>query len=854
VTSMKGSGPGARRVLCLVAAAAFAFLTSACAATGVFHEGERAADLGDWDHAVLSFAKASAMNPKSERYQISLREARLKASRVHFEKGKRYLASKQLDLAIGELQQTTYLDPTNQFAATELDKALIEWQRQREAADNKTPLELMKEKAKEDLGVPKLNPASNIPIILKFQQTEIGKIYEALSKASGINFLYDTKLDLKKKIDIDLTNVSFEDAMSTLMLINKHFFKVIDENTILIADDTQQKRREIEDEVIKTFFLSNADVKDVQTLLRTLLDARKIVQNNQLNAITIRDTPNKVAIAQKIIEANDKSKAELVIDVELMEISRTVSKTLGINLTPQRYTIQYGGPASLPLNNLGLLKQVGSYTLGPIPSVTLDFLKSDSGTKVVAKPELRVTEGEKANLHLGDSVPIPTTTFNTAGTVGGNVVPITSFTYQEVGIVIEIEPRVHHNNEVSLKLNVEVSQLGDQVSTGNGQTSPSINTRQITTVIRLRDGETNLLAGLIRDDGSEGRAGFPGLVDIPGIRRIFSSQTSTHRETDLILTLTPHIIRIPDIREEDLEALFIGTEGNPHLRGKGTSPFGPNPFAAKPGEEEEEEEAETAEEPEAAKPDAAKPEEQKPADAKKPAEDKKPEPVKPAPAAAAPVETAPSPRRAPEAAAGVAPGIVVTPGLVTKPPDEDRLPGASDVDEEDLDEEEPEPSVPATPAEPQPPTPPEAKPPTEPVLTPVTIALAPGRLTVAGGGGFAFNVMVAGANDLQSLSIVLKYDPAVAEFDQALEGIFMRADGTQTSFSAQKIAEGTVNLEIKRVGGAKGATGSGSVAAIRFRPVGPGRTLVNIIRATSTDSAGRQVPANPSGSDVTVSP
>ena len=833
VTSSNGLWPGARRALGLFSGAALIVLTMACAASGAYREAERSAELGDWDRAVLSYAKASSMKPKSERYLIALRESRLKASRIHFEKSKRYLASSQLELGIGELQQTTYLDPTNQFAATELEKALIEWQRQRDESNRKTDLEVMKDRAKNDRGVPKLNPASNIPIMLKFQQTEVGKVYEALSKASGINFLYDSKLDLKKKIDIDLTNVSFEDAMNTLMLINKHFFKVIDENTLLLAEDSQQKRREIEDEVIKTFFLSNADVKDVQTLLRTLLDARKIVQNNQLNAITIRDTPNRVAIAQKIIEANDKSKAELVIDVELMEISRTVSQTLGINLTPQRYTVAFTGPTNLPLNNLGLLKQVGSYSLGPIPQVTIDFLKSDSSTKVVAKPELRVTEGEKANLHLGDSVPIPTTTFNTlsTGTVG-QTAPITSFTYQEVGIVIEIEPRVHHNKEVTLKLNVEVSQLGDQVSTGSGQTAPAINTRQINTVIRLKDGETNLLAGLIRDDGSEGRSGYPGLIDIPGIRRIFSSQTSTHRETDLILTLTPHIIRIPDIREEDLEALFIGTEGNPHLRGKGTSAFGPNPFAAKEGDgQEEEETAEEEEEPPAGKDEAtpAKAEDKRSPDAKKPPEEKSPEAPRPAPPA---------------------PGIQPKPSAKKAPPEDTFL--NSDLGPEDVVEEEtpeevaaPQPSAPATP--------PPAPPPSEAVIAPVTVALAPGRLTVAGGGGFAFNIMVAGATDLQSFGIVLKYDPAVAEFDQGLEGIFMRADGAATTFSAQKVADGTVNVEVKRSGAPHGVSGSGSVAAIRFKPVAPGRTLINVIRATAMDASGRPIPANPSGADVTVS-
>jgi len=833
---MRPFGSGAR---CALGALLLPAWLAGCAAGGVHGQGQRAAALGEWDQAVLAYAKAASMKPENSRYTIDLQKAKITASQVHFEKGKKYLAARQLDLAVGELQQTTVLDPTNQHAQVELEKALIEWQRRREAV-SKTPLEIMKEKAKADRGVPRLNPASNIPIILTFKDTEIGKIYEALSKASGINFLYDSKLDLKKKTSIDLTNVSFESAMSILMLMNKHFFKVVDENTILLAEDSQQKRREIEDEVIKTFFLSNADVKDVQTLLRTLLDARKIVQNNQLNAITIRDTPNRVAIAEKIIESNDKSKAELIIDVELMEISRTVSKTLGINLTPQRYTVQFTGPQNLPLNNLGLLNQLGSYTLGPTPSVTLDFLKSDSGTKTIAKPQLRVTEGEKANLHIGDSVPIPTTTFNTTGTVGGNVVPITSFTYQEVGIVIEIEPRVHHNKEVTLKLNVEVSQLGEQVTTGQGQSSPSINTRQINTVIRLRDGETNLLAGLIRDDGTEGRAGYPGLIDIPVLRRIFSSQISTRRETDLVLTLTPHIIRIPDIREEDLAALFIGTEGNPHLRGKGTSAFGPSPFTAVDGEgaEEGEEEAEEAEEgdagaeaaaEEAASPEAPKPEAAKPG-AVKP-EPPKPEAAKPeapGPGTAAPVPSTPRPAVPPPA---VAPGVFVEPApprpRAPNPPMEEALPEEPEVQEEEA------------------PGPPPGQ---------MVLALAPGRLTVAGGGGFAFNVMVASVSNLQKLRFTLKYDPAIAEFDQGLEGIFLRSDGTQTSFSAQKVADGTLFVEAGRLGGDKGISGSGSVAALRFRPLAPGRTFFNLMGALAEDPAGRPLPVNSSGADVTVSP
>ncbi len=824
-------------------------MSGGCAASKVFSQGERAASLGEWDKAVLAYARALTMNPDSTRYQMSLSRAKQTASIIHFNKARRYLEAGQLELAIGELQQTTVLDPTNDYARVELEKALLEWQRVRSAAA-KTELELAKERASTELGVPRLDPGSNIPIILKFKETEVGQIYEALSKASGINFLYDSKLELKKKVSVDLTNVTFENAMGTLMLMNKHFFKVVDENTILLAEDTQQKRREIEDEVIKTFYLSNADVKDVQTLLRTLLDARKIVQNTQLNAITIRDTPNIVAIAEKIIESNDKAKAELLIDVELMEISRTVSETLGINLSSQRFNVAYQGGDTVPLNNLSLLRQLGNWAVGPIPSVTLDFLKSDSGTQVIAKPQLRVTEGEKANLHIGDSVPIPTTTFNTTGTVGTSVIPITSFTYQEVGIVIEIEPRVHHNNEISLKLNVEVSQLGDQVSTGQGQTAPAINTRQINTVIRLKNGETNLLAGLIAEQQSGGRAGFPGVIDTPILQRIFSSNASTVRKTDLVLTLTPQIIRIPDIRDADLVPLFIGTKNDPRLRGKASSPFGPDPFA------EREKEGSGLE----------GGVEEEPAAEAGPAENAPPQA---APGAGAPAVPAPSPV---PTSAGPAVGAPPSAAAGADSAEEDET---GDEDEEGEEAEPPRGSNPRDVMQrlsesgkpgvledalegsgaPVSPTPGAQAPPViEEALQPFEISLMPNRLTVAGGGGFAFNIRVKGASNLQKVNLMVRYDPAVAEFDRGLEGVLMRGDGTATVFTAVKAGPGMVRVELARQGSSRGVTGNGPIASLRFNPVAPGRTVIDLVEARAETPTGAAIPLTTGGADVTVSP
>ena len=225
---------------------------------------------------------------------------------MHFEKGKRYLAARQLELAIAEFQQTLILNPGNQHANNELQRAIRELRR---VIGGPSEMELMKERARRrDLGPPRLDPRSNIPILLNFQEVEVGKIFEAISKASGINFIYDEKVELDRPRTIDIGNVTMEKALDVLMLQTKNFYKVIDEYTLLIAPDTRQKRQEYEDQVIRTFFLSNADTKTIVTLLRSLLQSRQIAENPDLNSLSIKDTPAKVAIAERIITANDKSK------------------------------------------------------------------------------------------------------------------------------------------------------------------------------------------------------------------------------------------------------------------------------------------------------------------------------------------------------------------------------------------------------------------------------------------------------------------------------------------------------------------------------------------------------------------
>ena len=820
-TSKRGGPPGGRgpAARALAAALACTIALGGCATgRGVYRAGEKEMAALNYDRAVLLFSKAVSSDPGSTRFKVALARAKTKAAQEHFAKGQAYLKAGRIEGAIAEFQQTVYLDPSHQYAANELSKALSEWQRQQKADESE--MEKLKRQAKAAAPgrvAPRLNPASNIPIVLRFKDETVKKIYDALSKASGINFIYDERVDLNKKISIDLADVTFEEALGTLMAMNKHFFKIWDENTILVADDNQQKHKEYDDLVIQTFYLSNADVKDVQVLLRTLLDARQLAQNDRLNAITIRDTPDRVQVAAKIIESNDKAKSELIVDIELLEINRTLLQNLGIDLfgpgggSGKSLNLTYGGGTSVPLNNLDLLKQAGSYLLGPIPGVVVNFLKTDADAQVIAKPQLRVSEGEKATVRIGDRIPIPTTTFNAASTGVGTVgVPITSFTYQNVGINIDVEPRVHHNKEITLKLKVEVSSLAGQISAGGGLTQPIIGTREIDTTIRLKDQETNLLAGLIREEERKSMSGVPGLSDVPVLKRIFGNTETNVQQTDIVLTLTPHIIRIPDVTEEDLLPLWIGTEGNIGLRGSSkTSAFGSNPFEAK----EEDEDAPMI----PALPDLPV-EEAEPDDGGAPAEGAAQAPggaliAAPAP----PAETSPTP--APEPTPTPAPNGGGGGGAAAAP------------------SPTPDGEAQAASAE------------------PATVFLSPAFMNVSQGDMVTVGVMIRSKSAIGSVPFHLVFDPQTLEFiNYSRTSPFLSQDGASTFVLATLGGSGNeVIVGLSREGSRPGVSGQGSLIDLTFRAKKAGTTSLGFSDLSVLDPSAQKLPFDRQGMTINVS-
>ncbi|HEV2855437.1 MAG TPA: secretin N-terminal domain-containing protein [Thermoanaerobaculia bacterium] len=798
-------------------------LLAGCTSYSNYRQGEIATQLEKWDDAVLAYMKAVEEDPANISYKAALLRAKIKASQSHFEKGQEFEKAGVLERALVEYQQAVQLDPTNQYAKAQLDHVHRAYLAQKQSRGYET-IEQMKQKNRGSRPQPPvLNPRSNQPISLEFPQpVSIFSIYRALGKAFGINVLFDPNLR-DQEIAIDLKDVTAQAALETLMRAAGHFYKVMDEHSIIIAQDTPQNRRTYEDLVIQTFFLSNAEVKDMLTILRSLIDARKIATNEQLNAIILRDTADKVKVAERIIEANDKSKAEVVVDVELLQINTGRLRDLGVNLSNYAVTQTLdlgqssggtgtgttGGtttPSGVRLSDLEFINQSNWFLT--LPNFIYTFIKSNTDAQLLAKPQLRITEGEKASLVIGDRRPIPLTTFNTqnAGNNGG-IIPITSFQYQDVGIRIDIEPRVHHNQEVTLKIKVEVSNVNGSVSSPSGD-QPIIGTRTIDSVIRLQDGETNFLAGLIRTDESSNDQGLPGLSEIPVLGRLFSKKRSEGQRTDVILTLTPHIIRNAEITEEDLEPIWVGTEANITFRGGSPRVESDveGPFDATEGTPEEIQ-------------DAIRRRLQRLPRGLRPGESEEGEVVPPDQATPQPppgvnlVPTAPPS------------DIFRQPAQPTEPPppppDVDEEPPAGLVSQGTASRTA---SIAVRTA---------ALPGAEPLATTaaasvasgggpaVRLWLTPGKLTVAPGDTFEVRVQAEAGRPVSHLPLSLSFDPAVLAVEKVDAGDFLGGAG-EAQVMSDAGRPGALVIGASRLGKVAGVKGTGTVARITFRAVAAG--------------------------------
>ncbi len=539
-------------------------LAAGCATTSALRSGQRAERAHDYDLAVVEYTKAVRANPNDRNARAALQRARLRASQEHFYRGRRLAAAERYEESVIEFQLASELNPTDSLVGAALKDSR---QRLRTkmtiSRGGKTELQALVERTR-SLPAPgqELPSGIKLPETLRFSNGANSRmIFTTIARFADLNIVFDPGFR-EAPLAIDLRNSTVEDALAAVTSSTQTFYRVTAPRTITIIPDTSAKRREYEEAIVQTFYLSSADPKEVTDLLRIVVDVRSISPITATNSLSLKDTPERIAAAAKLIAAIDKARPEVVIDVELLEVDRTRLREYGLQIASPSADGIIGISGSADVNRDGFTLQTlrnltqADVFLSGIPGLYYRLLKNDTNTRTLANPQLRTSEGLPAQARFGDRIPIPVTTFAPIATGGINQQPITSFVYENIGVNIDITPRMQHDDEISLALKLTLSSIS---GTGFGGL-PTIGNREITTTIRLRDGETNMLAGLIRDDERTVLSGVPGLSDIPLIGRLFANNRKQTQQTDIVLTLTPHIVRVLDLQESDLRPFRLGRD------------------------------------------------------------------------------------------------------------------------------------------------------------------------------------------------------------------------------------------------------------------------------------------------------
>ena len=516
-----------------------AILGSGCAASRAFRQGLNAVYAGDWDDAVTYFTRAVQANPDSREYKIHLRRAQEEASRMHVEKARALEQNDQLDMALNEYKKSLDIMGTDrlvQAKAAELERKIRE---RIEATRSRPRIDQLRSDARTSNAPPLLNPGSREPIRLNFgTSSSLKDILNFIGTASGINVAYDQSY-VDKPYSVNLDGVTVEDALQQVLSANGYYYKVTNPRTILVIPDQPAKHQQYDELVVKVFYISHADATELAQLVNSIMRIPQMavqpmmMPNKTANTITVRATGPVVDVMERIIRANDKPRAEVVLDIEILEVNRSRLKRYGINLSsytlgllfsPELAPPNSGGVSAPPPFNLNTITQgvsTADFYLG-VPSAVVSFLANDSHSKTLAKPQLRGQEGQALTLNLGSEVPILQTTFGQAAAGGFATIPQSSYSYKPVGVNLAITPRVTYEGEIVLDISVENNAIGSPVDVG-GQSALSFTSRKVHTFLRLREGEANLLAGLIKQDNTTSRTGLPGISRIPGLRWLFGN-------------------------------------------------------------------------------------------------------------------------------------------------------------------------------------------------------------------------------------------------------------------------------------------------------------------------------------------
>jgi general secretion pathway protein D len=572
--SMRGGRGGLWSVL------VFAVICAGCGggSSAVFKAGKYAELHQDFDTALVDYQKALQNDPSNPEYMLHEKLVRKEGSLAHLKRGKELLKENRADEAAGEFQKAASMDPSNEAASQELAIILSSQNQAKQAREDQIRKAMQTREDENTSGI-KLRPFPPEPIAHLKLSGESKSVYETVGKLANINVAFTQDFQ-SRRISMDLTGVKIADALRLACLQTKSFYKVITPNTILIVNDTPSNRRDYEDEVVKAVYLSNpltpADRTAITTALKNVIQLQHIIDNPAANAIIIRDTPERVAAAEQLIHDLDRGKAEIMIDVAVIEadvsrvrnlglapvfISSSGSTTQGLNVglafnPPSSSTTATTGIPTLQLNQLGHITSA-DYSVS-MPSALAEALLNDNRTRILQNPQIRVTDGDTAKLKIGSRYPyamgsfLPSygglTTGTGTGSTGANsygLLASTQFQYQDVGVSLDLTPHLLADGDVSLKASIEISSVQAPVTIG-GLSEPTFGQKKIEHQIQLKEGETSLLGGLIQSQITKQVQGIPGLNEIPVLRRFFSTESLDREDVEVLVMLTPRVIRLPE--------------------------------------------------------------------------------------------------------------------------------------------------------------------------------------------------------------------------------------------------------------------------------------------------------------------
>jgi len=771
-----------------------------------FKRGESAEAREDYDTAYDLYQRAVAKDSRDLIYKTALYRVEVSAAGMHMGRGRKLLQGGDEEGALSEFIHAATIDPGNEAAQQEIAKIRKGRGETPLPGEARLPRSAAQERKLKTMGAPvELKPLSNEPLTLHYSE-DAKVVYQAIGKAAGINVLFDPDYT-SKHVQVDLNNSSLLNALHVVGTMSNTFWRPMNENTILVAQNSRQKRAELDEAAVQTFYLSNAwqqnDLNDIQTAIRNVLTGVKIYGISSQNALVIRGTPDELLLAQKMINDLDKPRPEVVVDIAVLEVSKNWQRTLGIawpgsvgvalqppctssgtcsnsTSTTTTTTTATNNGTTPSLYDLAHLKATDfAVTVG---STTANLLLADSSTKILQNPRIRATDAQKATLTIGQKIPVATGSYQTgAATALVSSLVNTQFQYQDVGVKIEMTPSVHYDNDVTLKIRIEVSSDANQV-TISGVTEPIIAQNVVEQVIRLREGEASILGGIQTKQDQLSWAGIPGLSSIPILKYLFGSKDHQIMDNELVFLVVPHVVRTQTLDPENLQTVDTGTGQAVELR-----------YVDAPDADES-----------SSAPDPAPP-------------------MRPAPQARATVGVVPGQSAmaaVPAALAQLSAAVEAKGQAVTT-----LLP--------------PLPSMPSGSSSPQT---------DQPGI--VNLMFSPPGSPIVAGATFQVPVVLAGGKDIASVPLQVQYDPAKLSLINVTNGDLLSRDNQAVALVHLDDGPGSISINAARPPGLAGVSGPGVVCVLSFQAKTAGETQLHLTRAVAINSTGQQLLSK--GSQVAI--